>query len=72
MGKIKKILAWVDDKVCIELNEGSTEDIIHIQGATWRVELSESEYRELVAAVLCAGMELRWRKGISTSADLAS
>lgn len=63
MGKLKKVLATLDNGVAIEVNEGDGQDIIHIQTGTWRVELTEGEYRELCAAVCSAALTLRWKKG---------
>jgi hypothetical protein len=62
MGNIKAVLAECDDGTLIELNDGDTEDIIHLQSNRLRMELSVAEYRELSAAVICAAMKLRQRK----------
>jgi hypothetical protein len=69
MGNIKAILAECDDGTRIELNDGDTEDIIHLQSDRRRMELSIAEYRELSAAVICAAMELRLRKEMPEAAS---
>ncbi len=48
----------------IELNKGDKEDIIHIQTPSFRMELTEDEFREIAISVIEAERKLRSYKNL--------
>ena len=54
MGKLLKKLGKYKD-VVVELND---ENVVHIETDTFRIELTEEEFRNIAASVIIAGFKL--------------
>ena len=70
MGCIKKMLGSAElkdypaPKLELELNEGqgANRDVVHLQTALWRIELTEPEFKEFATTICEAGRKLRASK----------
>jgi hypothetical protein len=67
MGCIKKVLSIAEfsnypaPRLEMELNEngGVGHEVVHLQTALWRIELTEPEFKEFATTVCEAGIKLR-------------
>lgn len=65
MGNLIKNLAEISFRdnsaknLSIEINAGDSEPIIHIQSPSWRMELTEAEFREFASSIVEAERKIK-------------
>lgn len=70
MGDLIKHLSTIklqnnpNKEISIEINRGDNQNIIHIQSESWRIELSEHEFREFATCMFESYRNLIYNKKI--------